>query len=84
MASTVIAASDARTAFARASGFGNGLTRTGSSKPSTCQPADPGGRLGRPFDTQDHLGRAGPGRGEPKRLPPVAAPLPVVGTLTVR
>ncbi|MFG2055332.1 alpha/beta hydrolase [Micromonospora sp. NPDC048930] len=31
------------------------------------------------------LARAGrPGRGEPKRLPPVVAPLPVVGTLTVR
>ncbi|MER7418035.1 alpha/beta hydrolase [Micromonospora peucetia] len=25
-----------------------------------------------------------PGRGEPKRLPPVVAPLPAVGTLTVR
>ncbi|MCI4063166.1 alpha/beta hydrolase [Micromonospora sp. R77] len=31
------------------------------------------------------LARAGqPGRGEPKRLPPVVAPLPVTGTLTVR
>ncbi|WP_229400865.1 alpha/beta hydrolase [Micromonospora okii] len=28
--------------------------------------------------------RAAPARGEPKRLPPVVAPLPAVGTLTVR
>jgi hypothetical protein len=35
--------------------------------------------------TKDDLARrAAPARGEPKRLPPVVAPLPAVGTLTVR
>ncbi|MCZ7434919.1 alpha/beta hydrolase [Micromonospora sp. WMMC241] len=35
--------------------------------------------------SKSELARAGePGRGEPKRLPPVATPRPAVGTLTVR
>ncbi|WP_320067731.1 alpha/beta hydrolase [Micromonospora sp. RTGN7] len=37
-----------------------------------------------PTSKSDLTRRAAPARGEPKRLPPVLAPLPVVGSLTVR
>ncbi|SBT49098.1 alpha/beta hydrolase [Micromonospora auratinigra] len=71
------------------------LTGTPPAKGTVCkgdsQPfVDDPGMPGKPADarasaTKSDLARAGrPARGEPKRLPPVVAPLPVVGTLTVR
>ncbi|MFI2710387.1 alpha/beta hydrolase [Micromonospora sp. NPDC018662] len=49
------------------------------------QPFQEDPAAGRVAASKSELARAGaPGRGEPKRLPPVATPRPGVGTLTVR
>lgn len=57
-----------------------GTVCTGDDQPFVAAPA--GVRV---TASKSALARAGqPGRGAPKRLPPVVAPLPAVGTLTVR
>ncbi|TYB34636.1 alpha/beta hydrolase [Micromonospora sp. AP08] len=57
-----------------------GTLCTGDAQPFQDEPA-----ATRAAASKSDLARAGePGRGEPKRLPPVVAPLPAVGTLTVR
>ncbi|MCW3813162.1 alpha/beta hydrolase [Micromonospora sp. DR5-3] len=58
-----------------------GKVCTGDDQPFVDAPETPDARAAA---AKSDLARAGaPGRGEPKRLPPVVAPLPVVGTLTV-
>ncbi|MFE9201079.1 alpha/beta hydrolase [Micromonospora sp. NPDC007230] len=59
-----------------------GSVCTGDDQPFVAAPETPDARA---TASKSDLARAGaPGRGEPKRLPPVVAPLPAVGTLTVR
>ncbi|MEU6074930.1 alpha/beta hydrolase [Micromonospora sp. NPDC047074] len=61
-----------------------GTVCVGEAQPFTAPPADPA-MTRRAESSKDALTARGlPGRGEPKRLPPVVAPLPAVGSLTVR
>ncbi|MEH1099227.1 alpha/beta hydrolase [Micromonospora sp. CPCC 205561] len=62
----------------------NGKVCVGDVQPFAAPAADPASTR-RAESSKDALAAEGaPGRGEPKRLPPVVAPLPAVGTLTVR
>ncbi|MEU8047060.1 alpha/beta hydrolase [Micromonospora echinofusca] len=62
----------------------NGKVCVGDVQPFVELPAEPGATRRAEASKGALAAEGAPGRGEPKRLPPVVAPLPAVGTLTVR
>ncbi|MFI7517014.1 alpha/beta hydrolase [Micromonospora echinofusca] len=62
----------------------NGKVCVGDVQPFAELPAEPGATRRAEASKGALAAEGAPGRGEPKRLPPVVAPLPAVGTLTVR
>ncbi|SCL62132.1 TAP-like protein [Micromonospora citrea] len=62
----------------------NGTVCTGDVQPFAEPPGKPAANRRAESSKSVLAAEGAPGRGEPKRLPPVVAPLPAVGSLTVR
>ncbi|MEU5946517.1 alpha/beta hydrolase [Micromonospora sp. NPDC047465] len=61
-----------------------GTVCTGDVQPFAELPGNPGATRRAESSKSALAAEGAPGRGEPKRLPPVVAPLPAVGSLTIR